>query len=124
MVEQVKAKMIEAFHHFNKKDGIEIKNIKIKITSQFGKISYFLLKGNEQVRKTEFDEMISGLNFLIKGMAKSEFEGSVNKVIAEGGVPQNSANIIISPDNNHNPLVYLFNNNQEVKLIELEKLLN
>lgn len=123
MVEEVKSKITEAFHHFNKKDGIDMNKIKVKIVSQFGVLAYSLMNGDVKVRKTEFDEMIN-IGFLFQGMAKTKMQNSVNNIINDNGLSQSSASIIIFPNNDNSPIVHLYKDGEMFKEIEIENLIN
>lgn len=124
MVEQVKEKITEAFHHFNKKDGIVISDIRIKMIVKInGKVKYMLMNREGKVRDVEFDEVVN-LGFMFQSMAKSKFDGAIKKVISENGLPQMSANVIILPNQDISPLVYLYNGASKVKDVEIGELIN
>ena len=123
MIEQVKEKMTEAFHHFNKKDGVNINDVRIKaIVGWGGKVSYALMNRDEKVRSVEFNEVVN-LGMLFQSMAKNKFDAAINKVISENKLPQMSASVIILPAQDISPLVHLYNGGVKIKDVEIENLI-
>ena len=121
MIEQVKSKMTEAFHHFNKKDGIRMDSIRIKIVKNDSLLGFTLMNKTDKVRDTDLSEMIGVMASML---AKGELYKSVEKLINENGLDEKEACVKIYPAENLSPLVHLFNNGKALKSVEIEKLLN
>lgn len=125
MEEQVRTKMTEAFHLFKDKDGIQMKNIRVKIMKSGSSLNLMLMNKTEDVRPTNLDEVIGSMAMLMYGTKiRNTFYNSVSRIINENGLNEKSANIRVYPSDNGSPLVHLFVGNKSLKSLNINELIN
>lgn len=120
MIEQVKSSITKAFKHFNTKDGIEMKHIRVKIVKSNGALDYTLMNKTEIVRKTNLTEMVGAMNSLL---AKNKLYSSVKSLIEENGLNESVANVRLYPLPDNSPSAYLYENGKPLMPIDIEKLI-
>ncbi|NRA13446.1 MAG: hypothetical protein HRT57_15990 [Crocinitomicaceae bacterium] len=121
MIEQVKSSITKAFERFNQKDGIAMKDIRIKIVKNNGALEYTLMNKIDVVRPTSLTEMIGAMNSVL---AKSTLHSSMEKLIKENGLDERMANLRLYPLGDNSPSSYLYNQGQPLKQIDISTLIN
>jgi len=121
MVEQVKASMTKAFEHFSVKDGIIMKDVRVKITKKGGSLDFDLMNKTEIVRKTSLKEMVGAMTAML---VQSHLTDSVAKTIRDNGLTEREANLRIYPLADNSPSTYLYREGKPFLKIDIEKLIN
>lgn len=121
MVQQVKQQITKAFENFNKKDGLNMQEMRVKMEVNNGELKYFLLNKTELVRVTSLNEMVGNMYAMI---AKGKLTDSVKKTISENSVNEATANVrlYLLPDNS--PSAYLFDGGKPIVQVDIDKLIN
>lgn len=125
MIEQVKSKITDAFQHFNKKYGIPMNDVRIKITKSNGSLNFVVMNKKADLAATDLKEIVGSATMLLAGNAiRTSLHRSVEQVINESGLSEESANIRFHPASDYSPKAHLFDGGKAIKNIEIEKLLN
>ena len=121
MIEEIKSKITEAFEHFRDEDGIEMKNIRVKIEKQNGKLKFYLLDKTKVLRDTNLKEM---LGFTTALMVQLPLYNAVKRTLETNGLDENNAHIRLFPLPDNSPSTFIFNDGKALKQVEIEELLN
>lgn len=121
MIEQVKTSITKAFEHFNKKDGVAMNDIRVRIVKTNGSLNYTLMNKTDDIRSTTLSEMVGAMTALL---AQSSLHSSIERLIKENGLDESVANVRVYPLPDFSPSAYLYENGKPLKPIDIEKLIN
>jgi len=127
MVERVKLEITKAFSLFNKKDKIEMQDIRIKIVKNNGSLEYTLMQKDSEtnsVRKIRPTTLAEMIGFMYAMVAESKLYGSIKEVLKENNLEETQAYVVLSPLADYSPSASLISNGRMIKKIEIEKLIN
>ena len=122
MVEKVKSKIKLAFLHFASKDGINMKDVRVRIVSDKDSMDFTLMNKSSLIRKTKLSEIIG--NSMEALLVKPYLQKAIKKIVHENGVENQDWNIKIYPLPDNSPSAYLYCNGKAFKPINIDELIN